>query len=534
MRPRPNAPHIVLGAGVLLLLAGTASAQRPVPGTCRPDGRADRRSSAEWTLIWQDEFDGAELDPSKWRAEDLHLIKNNELQYYTPDDVYLEDGMLVLRSQERSWWGYDENGAWRRFDYTSGLAESRNRFSTMYGRIEVRAQLPSTQGIWPAHWMLPASGHWPPEIDIMELLGHEPTRVYMTHHWGTWPNVFSDGGSFSGPDFSQGYHTFAIEWTPDRIDWYVDDVLRFTSISSIPQEPFYIILNTAVGGNWPGNPDDTTVFPQHHRIDYVRVYAPGEADPVLDVVDGTPRGAHADGRIEPGEYVASLNGINDGLFDLIGEASTFHLDSSVSGGLHFAFESATAWPMPGVYGAVIYLDAVSGGATSTIALDDDADRPRRMASGVGIVGQQSDLVFAPGFAADYAICLEPEQVTVLALSESGHSVVNGAALGADEDFLGGKAVRYRIDDGSAGFRVREFAGRLEQFGLEPGASFKLVVTLLNGDSTFRANEFVGVAPGNWFDDVNVGYERTALKSGDFIRFTIPRARDARHRLERRP
>ena len=81
----------------------------------------------------------------------------------------------------------------------------------------MRAKLPSTQGIWPAHWMLPTSGGWPPEIDIMELLGHEPTRVYMTHHWGTWPNVQSDGGSFAGPDFSQDLHTFAIEWAASYI-----------------------------------------------------------------------------------------------------------------------------------------------------------------------------------------------------------------------------------------------------------------------------------------------------------------------------
>jgi beta-glucanase (GH16 family) len=134
--------------------------------------------------------------------------------------------------------------------------------------------------------MMVARGTWPPEIDIMELLGHEPTRVYMTHHWGAWPNVQSHGGSYAGPDFSQDFHTFAIEWRPGLLIWLVDGVLRFVSTTHVPDEPFFIILNTAVGGDWPGNPDQTTVFPQYHEIDYVRWYVrsdPGDFDGDGDV-----------------------------------------------------------------------------------------------------------------------------------------------------------------------------------------------------------------------------------------------------------
>lgn len=216
-----------------------------------------------WRLIWHDEFDGTSIDPAKWRVEDADLVKNNELQYYTPEDVYVHDGILTLRSQKRAF----KNNA-----YTSGLVETRGIFSNRYGRYEIRARLPKGQGIWPAHWMLPASRAWPPEIDIMELLGNDPYTVYGTVHWGTKSTHNWAGGQYIGPDFSEGFHTFALEWEGNALRWYVDDSLFYQTNDHVPQEPFYIILNTAVGGQWPGNPDETTVFPQYHDIDYVRVY----------------------------------------------------------------------------------------------------------------------------------------------------------------------------------------------------------------------------------------------------------------------
>ncbi|MFO0838124.1 MAG: family 16 glycosylhydrolase [Phycisphaerae bacterium] len=474
-----------------------------------------------WTLIWSDEFSAGGVDATKWRVEDRHLIKNNELQYYAPDEVYVQSGSLVLRSRARVYSGYDSNGNWGTYNYTSALVESRARFAMTYGRVEVRAKLPYSRGLWPAHWMLPTSGSWPPEIDIMELLGHEPTRIYMTHHWGSWPSVQSDGGQYVGPNYSLGFHTFAIEWSPARIDWLIDGVLRFSSGVAIPAEPFYLILNTAVGGDFPGNPDGSTVFPQYHEIDYVRVYvpdAPGAA--VVQRGDTTRIGALADGVLSVSEYPASINGVNSGFGDRIGAQSLLHLDSSADGRLNLALQSHSAWPAPTNYGAVVYVDSVAGGFASTYELGDVADRPRRLASGKGAGGQRSDLYFALGFLADFAIVLEDNAATIYRLDRSSHTRLNGAALNSASDLLGGHAVAYRIDNGSAGGALREFQMPLALLGLAPGDSLRFVVTMLNSDNAFRTNEFFGASPGNPWDTVNPGAGPAVLKPGDFAEFHL--------------
>ncbi len=216
-----------------------------------------------WILVWQDEFKGNQVDTGKWRVENADLDKNAEWQYYSPDEVYLENGFLVLRSQKR-----DKE----KRNYTSGLVETKDRFTQTYGRFEIRAKLPRGQGIWPAIWLMNAVGKWPPEIDIVEMLGQEPDKVYMTNHFGTYPNNQLEGAPYVGLDFSKDFHTFTLEWEPEELRWYIDGVKRFSTKKNVPNVPFYIILNTAVGGNWPGYPDETTQFPQFHLIDYVAVY----------------------------------------------------------------------------------------------------------------------------------------------------------------------------------------------------------------------------------------------------------------------
>ncbi len=232
-------------------------------------------ASAGWALRWSDEFNGNSVDTLKWNIEDWASSRNNELQFYAPSDVYMEptrspSGWLTLRSQKRSYGGRS---------YTSGAINTKNKFSFTYGRIDVRAKLPIGQGIWPAAWLLPQDGTWPPELDIMENLGHDPNLVYSTRWYGTSPNQMHDTGTFSGTSFNAAFHTFTMLWEPTQIRFYIDPPTNIDSATpffrvttNIPTKAMYILLNTAVGGDWPGSPDATTVFPQYYNIDWVRVY----------------------------------------------------------------------------------------------------------------------------------------------------------------------------------------------------------------------------------------------------------------------
>lgn len=230
------------------------------------------------TLVWSDEFSGSSIDLNNW-TYDLGASGwgNNERQYYTnlPANARIENDMLVIEAREERY----RNGS-----YTSARLKSQGLQSFAYGRIEARIRIPFGQGIWPAFWMLgadfatvgwPASG----EIDIMEHIGREPYNVFGTVH-GPGYSGASGVGSFitlSEP-VTNNFHVFAVEWEPDEIRWYVDGVQYHTvTPATVPGEwvfdhEFFMILNVAVGGNWPGYPDETTTFPQFMYVDYVRVY----------------------------------------------------------------------------------------------------------------------------------------------------------------------------------------------------------------------------------------------------------------------
>lgn len=247
----------------------------------------DVEEDLEYQLVWSDEFDGDQLDTNKWSYQlgtgsqfGLTGWGNNELQYYTDreENVYVEDGMLHIVAKEE----FYQN----RY-YTSARIRTINKADWKYGRFEIRAKMPEGQGIWPAVWMLPTEevyGGWPKsgEIDIMELVGHRPSTVHGTVHYGPdWPNNRYKGSSFSldGEKFSDDFNIFSIEWVEDEIKWFVNDNLfhTITPSSLSPQnypfnEQFHLILNLAVGGNWPGDPDNTTEFPQSMIIDYIKVY----------------------------------------------------------------------------------------------------------------------------------------------------------------------------------------------------------------------------------------------------------------------
>ncbi|AEI42402.1 carbohydrate binding domain-containing protein [Paenibacillus mucilaginosus] len=249
---------------------------------------ADQIAAEAWKLRWADEFDQPGIDPAKWNfIEGGGGYGNNELQNYTnrPENARVEDGSLVIEAREESFGGSP---------YTSSKLTSQGKGEWTYGRYEIRAKLPAGQGIWPAIWMMPADetlyGPWPSsgEIDIMELLGHRPGQIFGTLHYGKPKEETQASYILPGnKGFDDDYHVFAIEWEPGEIRHYVDGILysrmndwfshnsneaaAYTYPAPFDRD-FYMQLNLAVGGNWPGNPDATTTFPQRMLVDYVRVY----------------------------------------------------------------------------------------------------------------------------------------------------------------------------------------------------------------------------------------------------------------------
>ena len=272
-----------------------------------------------WTLTWSDEFDGASLDSTKWTYDiGGHGWGNNESQYYTnrPQNVYLESGKLVIKAINEDYTGAD--GVFRR--YTSARLLTRGKFPQTYGRFEALLKIPYSQGIWPAFWMLGddiGSAGWPAfgEIDIMENIGREPSTVHGTIHGPGYSGASGIGAAYSLPSgrrFADDFHLYAIEWEPDAIRWYVDDHLyKTTTPADLPagarwvfDHPFHMLLNVAVGGNWPGYPDQTTVFPQFLQAEYVRVYK--RASKPAIAAGGVVNGASFRPGFAPGSWVTIL------------------------------------------------------------------------------------------------------------------------------------------------------------------------------------------------------------------------------------
>jgi beta-glucanase (GH16 family) len=256
---------------LLILAAALAPALslRPRSGAAG-QGRGEPASKPGWTLTFHDEFDRDRLDPANWIDRYWHgrTHSNNELQYYAPDGYEVAEGRLRLKAERRAMGG---------MKYTSGMVTSLGHFDQKFGSFEIRARFPRGKGMWPAFWLLPVTKRWPPEIDVLEVLGHEPDKVYFSTHWKDRQGKHQhQTGSFKGPDFSKDFHVFAAEWTPEEVIWSVDGVERHRSTRGVPSEPMYVIANLAVGGDWPGNPDETTPFPGYMDIDYIRVYRRSE------------------------------------------------------------------------------------------------------------------------------------------------------------------------------------------------------------------------------------------------------------------
>lgn len=274
-----------LALAAVLVLPSAVCQKRETHSIAKSDAALTAR-----TLIWSDEFNGPQgnmPDPKKWDVVTNDSgYGNRELEYYTDRSANLQeqDGHLILTARKEAYTGKDQ----QKRAYTSGRIESRGRFDVQYGRIEARIKMPRGKGLWPAFWLLgsdfKATG-WPAcgEIDVVENVGFEPSTVHGSLHGPGYSGANPLSATYTLPGnarFSDGYHVFAIEWEPGEIRFYVDDHLYETrKAEDLPpgkawafDHPFFIVLNLAVGGYWPGDPDATTPFPAHMLVDYVRVY----------------------------------------------------------------------------------------------------------------------------------------------------------------------------------------------------------------------------------------------------------------------
>ena len=267
-----------------------------------------------YELLWNDEFNGTALNENIW-SYDPHEPgwTNAELQEYTTstDNVFVRDGKLVLKAIKTT----DENG---KDYYTSGKVKTQNKKDFMYGKVVVRAKVPEGQGLWPAAWMMPTDesyyGQWPKcgEIDIMETLGNQTHIAYGTIHYGE-PHAEQQGiYELENGKFSDDFHEFSVEWEPGEMRFYIDGNLYhtvndwFTAESGAEEkaypapfnQTFFVQLNLAVGGTWPGNPDETTDFDKaEYEIDYVRVYQKPEYDTNVKKPEKQFREPLADGNL---------------------------------------------------------------------------------------------------------------------------------------------------------------------------------------------------------------------------------------------
>jgi beta-glucanase (GH16 family) len=263
------------------------------------------QTASHWKLSWQDEFDqpdGTRPDPTKWTYSlGGGGWGNHELESYTNrvENARVEKGNLVITARRETFTGKD--GIAR--EYTSARMKTQGLFAQKYGRFEARIRIPQGQGIWPAFWMMGDdlfTAGWPKcgEIDVMENIGKEPGVVHGSLHGplaGPAPSAALANGeedrvkratdltaAFRLPEelrFADGFHVYAVDWQPEAVRYYVDDS-QFAAFSPqspgggpwVFDHPFFILLNVAVGGKWPGDPDETTKFPQSMLVDYVRVY----------------------------------------------------------------------------------------------------------------------------------------------------------------------------------------------------------------------------------------------------------------------
>ncbi len=222
------------------------------------------QSQDDWMLIFEEEFSGDSWR-EKWNIQDWPSDKNEELQYYAPDNVTARNGYLVLSSKSERFKGRD---------YTSGAVTTEDLFEFTYGKLEIRAKLPSSKGVFPALWLVNSeSEDWLPEIDVVENIGQEPNNLYFVVHWKDGKGVQKrDYLTYTGEEaFHEHFHTYGMIWDEDKISWTLDGQVVFETTAFSPDVPLFLYMNTAIGGIWPGDPEPGNVN-EEFLIDYVRVY----------------------------------------------------------------------------------------------------------------------------------------------------------------------------------------------------------------------------------------------------------------------
>jgi beta-glucanase (GH16 family) len=268
--------------GAVLAIAAVAALSGSFLSTGQASG-APAAPLAPAAASFTDDFSGAAgsgVDTSKWNAETGDNVNNHEREWYTSgtNNAAMDgQGHLVITAKKENpgnyqcWYGYCQ--------YTSARLSTSGKFTQAYGHFETRMKLPRGQGMWPAFWML-GGGNWPTdgEIDIMENVGFEPTTVHGTIHGPGYSGANGIGAGYSGPNFSDDFHTYAVDWAPNSIKWSVDGNVYETRTPAdlngnrwVYDHPFDIIINLAVGGDWPGDPNGATTFPQQLVVDYVHV-----------------------------------------------------------------------------------------------------------------------------------------------------------------------------------------------------------------------------------------------------------------------
>lgn len=236
----------------------------------------DNSNQFNGSLVWSDEFSGKSIDLSNWSFEigNNNGWGNHELEYYTDrtQNAFVSQGYLIIEARGESIGG---------FNYSSARMITKGKKTFNHGRIDIRAKLPQGRGVWPALWMLGSNIDavgWPTcgEIDIMELLGQEPNRVYGTLHWGPTHQSYGKNKLLSAGTFADSFHVYTMKWSQTSIELLIDDVSYFimdTTTGTLPfNSDFFFIFNVAVGGDWPGPPDSSSQLPQRMVVDFIRVY----------------------------------------------------------------------------------------------------------------------------------------------------------------------------------------------------------------------------------------------------------------------